>query len=94
MVAAGTVDELRTGNAERIDVSGPPPGWADALPGVRVLESGQHTTRVELDGTSDQDVLRAAMAAGPVHSFAPHRPPLTELYRDVVAAPAATEEGA
>ncbi|GEL25926.1 ABC transporter ATP-binding protein [Pseudonocardia sulfidoxydans NBRC 16205] len=92
MVAAGTVDELRTGGAERIDVSGPPPGWADGLAGVRVVESGPHGTRVELDGASDQDVLRAAVAAGPVHSFAPHRPPLTELYRDVVAAPAVTEE--
>ncbi|MBN9112639.1 MAG: ATP-binding cassette domain-containing protein [Pseudonocardia sp.] len=92
MVAAGTVDELRTGDAERIDVSGPPPGWADSLPGVRVVESGPHATRVELDGASDQDVLRAAMAAGPVHSFGPHRPPLTELYRDVVAAPATEEE--
>ena len=30
-------------------------------------------------------VLRAALAAGPVHEFAPVRPSLTELYRDVVS---------
>jgi ABC-2 type transport system ATP-binding protein len=29
-------------------------------------------------------VLRAAIAAGPVHEFRRWRPPLTELYRDVV----------
>ncbi len=38
-------------------------------------------------------MLRAALAAGPVHEFALVRPSLTELYRDVVSAeekPAAT----
>ncbi|GJF06754.1 MULTISPECIES: ABC transporter ATP-binding protein [Pseudonocardia] len=92
MVAVGTVDELRTGSVERIDVTGPPPGWADGLAGVRVVATAPGTTRVELTGASDQDVLRAALAAGPVHEFGPFRPPLTELYRDVVAAPVATEE--
>ncbi|MCR1982248.1 ATP-binding cassette domain-containing protein [Cellulosimicrobium cellulans] len=44
-------------------------------------------------GGREQAVLRAALAAGPVHEFALVRPSLTELYRDVVSAeekPAAT----
>jgi ABC-2 type transport system ATP-binding protein len=90
MVAVGTVDELRAGETARIDVVGPSSGWAHATAGVSVVESGQRPagpwTRVALDpGTDDQDVLRAAAAAGPVREFTPYRPPLTELYREAVA---------
>ncbi|MFP5072352.1 ABC transporter ATP-binding protein [Pseudonocardia nantongensis] len=86
MVAVGTVDELRAAAADRYDVVGPPPGWADDLDGVRVLATDGDRTRVELAaGTDDQTLLTAALAAGPVHAFGPHRPPLTELYRDAVA---------
>jgi ABC-2 type transport system ATP-binding protein len=86
MVAVGTVGDLRTGGVQRIDVVGPPAGWAATVPGLRVVEVTDDRTRVELtDGLTDQDVLRAALAAGPVHEFSRHRPPLTELYRDVVA---------
>lgn len=87
MVAVGSVDELRTGETQRLDVSGPPPGWADDLAGVRIVDCAPGTTRLELAGATDQDVLAAALATGPVHRFGPYRPPLTELYRDVVAAP-------
>ena len=90
MVGVGTVDELRSGETRRVDVVGPPPSWADAVGGVSVLETGERPggpwTRVALDdGTDDQDVLRAAAAAGPVREFTPYRPPLTELYREAVA---------
>ena len=90
MVAVGTVAELRATERARYDVVGPPAGWADGLPGVHVLDTEPRPTgprtRVELDsGGDDQALLRAASAAGPVHEFAPYRPPLTELYRDVVA---------
>jgi len=37
-----------------------------------------------------QDVLRAALSVGPVREFAPARPTLTELFRDVVADSPAT----
>jgi ABC-2 type transport system ATP-binding protein len=37
-------------------------------------------------------VLRAALAAGPVREFRRWRPPLTELYRDVVQAGQAPTE--
>ncbi|MCW0214533.1 MAG: ATP-binding cassette domain-containing protein [Pseudonocardia sp.] len=88
MVAVGTVEELRSGGVERIDVVGPSgAGWAAGLAGVSVVSSEDGRTRVQLDnGASDQEVLRAALSAGPVHEFARFRPPLTELYRDVVTA--------
>ncbi|MCE3551263.1 ATP-binding cassette domain-containing protein [Pseudonocardia sp. RS11V-5] len=89
MVAVGTVEELRSGGVERIDVVGPESDWAAGLAGVTVVAREGRRTRVELSGSSDQEVLAAALAAGPVHEFAPYRPPLTELYRDVVSGGAA-----
>jgi ABC-2 type transport system ATP-binding protein len=86
MVAVGTVEDLRDRDSSMVlDVEGPPAGWADGLPGVEVLDSPGPGTRLRLDpGTDDQTVLAAAVAAGPVHEFRRRRPPLTELYRDVV----------
>ncbi|MGI5127148.1 ABC transporter ATP-binding protein [Pseudonocardia sp. CA-107938] len=89
MVAVGTVAELRDRDRGVVlDVDGPAAGWADHLAGVTVLETEGARTRLRLDGTDDQQVLAAAVAAGPVHEFRRHRPPLTELYRDVVSAAA------
>jgi ABC-2 type transport system ATP-binding protein len=88
MVAVGSVEELRerAGAAAVLEVHGPPAGWAAHVPGLHVVaEDACGRTRVRPDaGTDDQDVLRAALAAGPVHEFGRWRPPLTELYRDVV----------
>jgi ABC-2 type transport system ATP-binding protein len=86
MVAVGTVAELRERDTRvLVDVGGPPPGWAVGVPGVEVVAESAAGTRVRLvPGTDDQPVLRAALAAGPVHRFARVLPPLTELYRDVV----------
>jgi ABC-2 type transport system ATP-binding protein len=93
MVATGSVEELRSGGEIVIDVRGPrSPGWAAAVPGVAVLEHAGDRTRVQLgEGIDDQQVLRAALAAGPVHEFSRHRPGLSELYRDVVSAPQRAE---
>jgi ABC-2 type transport system ATP-binding protein len=91
MVAVGTVDELRAreSGAVVLDVDGPPAGWADGLPGVEVVEKDGARSRIRLAGeVDDQAVLAAALSAGPVHGFTRHRPPLTEIYRDVV-----TQEG-
>jgi ABC-2 type transport system ATP-binding protein len=88
MVACGTVDELRSGGSAQLLVDAPqaPPGWTDGLAGVRVLDSEGSRTLLRLDdGADDQDVLRAAMATGPVREFSRRRPSLTELFRDVVA---------
>ncbi|GAA3073957.1 ATP-binding cassette domain-containing protein [Pseudonocardia yunnanensis] len=95
MVTVGTVGELRARDGIVLDVYGPRPGWADALAGVELVTGDDiDHTRVRLaEGVDDQDVLRAALAAGPVHEFRRWRPPLTELYRDVVeAGPTATTE--
>ncbi len=89
MTACGTVDELRAGGAELLEVDAPqaPPGWADHLPGVSVRDHKGSRTVLELaDGADDQAVLRAALATGPVREFARRRPSLVELYRHVVGA--------
>ncbi|MBC8092426.1 MAG: ABC transporter ATP-binding protein [Pseudonocardia sp.] len=86
MVAVGSVAELRERDSSIVlDVVGPPPGWSAGAPGIEVLEAADTHTRIRLaPGVDDQDVLRVALAAGPVHEFHRRRPPLTELYRDVV----------
>jgi ABC-2 type transport system ATP-binding protein len=86
MVACGTVDELRSGTQLVVTAPGAAPGWADGVPGVRVVEAGGARTVLELDpGADDQAVLRAALATGPVHEFSRRRSSLTELFRNVVS---------
>jgi ABC-2 type transport system ATP-binding protein len=88
MVEMGPVEELRASGGRQllIEADPAPPGWADNLPGVRVVSADGGRTVVELtDGADDQSVLRAALAAGPVRSFGPRRPSLTELFRHVVS---------
>jgi ABC-2 type transport system ATP-binding protein len=92
MVAVGSVEHLRERDGGAVyEVHGPPDGWAAELAGVEVVGAdGTACTRVLLaPGIDDQDVLRAALAAGPVHEFRRWRPSLAELYRDVVEAGAA-----
>ena len=102
MVEVGTIDELRRTETERWVVDGPPGAtWIGAVPDARAVSLERSRTVVELthrdgaagdrtavDGPSgrEQAVLRAALAAGPVHEFSLVRPSLTELYRDVVSA--------
>ena len=88
MVESGTVAELRAGGVIRLLVDAPaaPAGWADGLPGVKVLGRDGSVTEVELgDGADDQAVLAAALATGPVREFARKQPSLTELFRSVVS---------
>ncbi|MBN6034829.1 ABC transporter ATP-binding protein [Amycolatopsis sp. 195334CR] len=86
MVATGSVDRLTADAATRLRVTAPraQPGWAAAIPGVRVLSEGT-TTELELEpGADDQAVLTTALATGPVTGFSRHQPSLTELFRNVV----------
>jgi ABC-2 type transport system ATP-binding protein len=87
MVAVGTVDELRAGGTVEMIVEAPNAhdGWANGLTGVTVRghENGR-TVLVLGDGADDQEVLRAALATGPVTEFSRRRPSLSELYRTVV----------
>ncbi|MBD8078978.1 ABC transporter ATP-binding protein [Cellulosimicrobium arenosum] len=96
MVEVGTIDEVRRTETERWVVDGPPGSeWIGSVPGARALSLDGSRTVVELtpgEGTGaesgrEQDVLRAALAAGPVREFSLVRPTLTELYRDVVSSP-------
>lgn len=90
MRALGTVDELRSHGGIEIEIAGPSTAepWADGLPGVTsVRRSGPDTTVVGVaPGTDDQQILHAALRAGPVHRFTPRTPDLTELFREVVSA--------
>ncbi|WP_370972163.1 ABC transporter ATP-binding protein [Amycolatopsis sp. cg9] len=87
MVEVGTVGELRAGGAVRLRVDVPEAGagWADGVAGVRVLGRKGTVTELELgDGADDQDVLKAALATGPVREFAREQPTLADLFRSVV----------
>ena len=83
MVALGTTAELQEQGQTQLlcRVEGAPDGWADTVPGVLSREGDLFS----LDpGADEQDLLRAALAAGRVREFSLRRPTLTELFRDVV----------
>jgi ABC-2 type transport system ATP-binding protein len=95
IVAAGTVEELRRregGRLLRVVVPDAGPGWAERLPGVRVVSQQGADTLLELAaGTDDQAVLAAALATGRVGHFGWRQPSLVELFREAVADPARAE---
>jgi ABC-2 type transport system ATP-binding protein len=88
IVAAGRVEELRAeraGRRVRVEVDGATDGWLDGVGGVRVVARDADGVLVELEpGTDDQELLDAARRAGRVRRFAPARPTLAELFREVV----------
>ncbi|GAB3563753.1 ABC transporter ATP-binding protein [Spelaeicoccus albus] len=89
MRALDSVDNLRSRGPARLEVHAPnaPPGWADAIPGVTVLDADNGRSILQLSpAADDQTVLAAALRTGPVHEFALHRPSLTQLFREVVSA--------
>ncbi|MFG1922369.1 ABC transporter ATP-binding protein [Cryptosporangium sp. NPDC048952] len=83
LVACDTVDALRSTTRQvTVEVRGE---WDPVLPGVDIAsKDGTRQVLTLADDVDDQDVLRSAMAAGPVVEFRPHRPTLTELFRTVV----------
>ncbi|WP_222192384.1 ABC transporter ATP-binding protein [Modestobacter italicus] len=91
IVASGTVPELRSttaGRQLRVVAPDAPGGWAQAVPGVRVVSEQRGDTVLELaPGTDDQQVLAAALATGRVTHFAWREPTLVELFRDAVTTP-------
>ncbi|KQB84838.1 ABC transporter ATP-binding protein [Corynebacterium lowii] len=85
MKAEGTVAELRHSGPRRYEVHTPARGWYP--PGTRVVDSNDEYVVLELDGGVDeQHILRAALSTGPVYSFSPHVPDLTDLFQEVVQA--------
>jgi len=87
MLAAGSVDELRTGSAPRywVDAPGAATGWAKQVPGATVVRVESSRTLVELPTVGgDQALLQAALATGPVREFRRDIPTLSELFRSVI----------
>ena len=88
IVADGTLEELRRhGARQALEVTvRADPSWTDALPGVRVLSrSGASVVLALADPDADQDVLRAAQAAGRVEHVGWRQPSLAALYREAMA---------
>lgn len=91
MVASGGIDELRRTTERRWAVDGAPPDrWLPHVPAARLVERDGDRTVVEVADPGavdvDQQLLAAALAAGPVREFSVVRPSLVELYRHVVSA--------
>jgi ABC-2 type transport system ATP-binding protein len=86
--AAGSRAELRAGYAlprfsVEVDTDA---GWLRDQPGVTLIDlDGARAVFDLAPGTDDQEVLRAALARGPVRSFGPVTPSLAEIFREVVA---------
>ncbi|MEU1004672.1 ABC transporter ATP-binding protein [Streptomyces tibetensis] len=87
LIACGTIEELSENAERRLLVDAPEAGenWAAGLRGVSVVSREGSRTRLRLaKGADDQRVLHAALATGPVLAFVSERPPLSDLYRDLV----------
>ena len=88
MVVTGTVTELRSSGPHRYWVDAPMAGddWTAGLGGVTLVRREGSRSLLELaDGADEQAVLRTALATGPVREFRRDIPPLSELFRHVVA---------
>ncbi len=88
LVACGRVDELRAGGARlvRVDVHDAAPGWIDALVDVDLVERVDGRAVFRLRPAADpQQILDVARRAGRVTHFAEVKPPLAELFREVVS---------
>lgn len=85
--AAGTREGLRSAHAQsRFEmVSSGDAGWLRSEPGVEVLEfdGGYALFDVDSDETA-QRVLRRAVDAGAVASFAPRHPSLAQIFKEVI----------
>lgn len=97
MVADGRIDELRETGAREWVVDGPPPElWVGRVRSARAVTAEGTRTVVEVASDApadvDQELLAAALAAGPVREFARKRPTLSELFRHVVRSGSATHE--
>ena len=87
MLAAGSVQELRSGSAPRYWVDAPeaPAGWVEKVLGATVVRMDGSRILVELQPPAgDQSLLQAALATGPVREFRRDTPTLSELFRSVI----------
>lgn len=95
IVAAGDRDELRARYTEpRYQLrAGGDLGWVRDVPAVRVLELAGAEVLFEADEATAQQVLSAALDRGAVREFAPVRPRLAEIFREVIKDEARTHAG-
>jgi len=87
LVACGTVDELRSGGPNRFWVDAPSAraGWTGSLRGAQVVRNDGTRWLIELDSSSsDQAVLQAALATGPVREFRRDVPSLLDIFREAM----------
>ncbi|WP_083283464.1 ABC transporter ATP-binding protein [Humibacillus sp. DSM 29435] len=85
VVAAGTADELRTQTVvrHRLVLSGDA-GWVRDAPGIHTVDVDGGAVLLEvLDQGADHRLLSEALRRGDVLEFAPQRPSLSEIYREV-----------
>ncbi|WP_297667551.1 ABC transporter ATP-binding protein [uncultured Corynebacterium sp.] len=83
MKAEGTVDELRTRGPIVYEVRTPARDWYPQ--GTRLVEDFGEGVLLEAETTDlDQQILQAALAVGPIHSFSRRIPHLAELFQEVV----------
>jgi ABC-2 type transport system ATP-binding protein len=91
IVAAGTIDELRSSRERRrlrVAVTGAGDDWFEAIPGVRLVDASANDGVVlELqEDVDEQRVLDLARGAGDVTHFSREHASLAELFREVVHA--------
>ena len=93
MKAEGTVDDLRSHGPVLYEVRTTARDWYPA--GTRVVDSDAESVVLDISDISgmsdtgdgaDQQILNAALAAGPVHGFTRRVPDLTDLFKEVVSA--------
>lgn len=86
IVAAGSADQLRArANSKHVVVVPPDAGWLRDQPGVQVIDVVGPRAVVEFaDDAVAQRVLRRALEFGEVTEFAPLRPSLATIYREVI----------
>jgi ABC-2 type transport system ATP-binding protein len=90
IVAQGTIHELRARRERRlfaVELRGAADAWHETIPGVDLVERADDALIFELaDDVDEQRLLDLARASGDVVRFAPVRPSLAELFREVVGA--------
>jgi ABC-2 type transport system ATP-binding protein len=88
LVACGTIDELCGHGPTRLWVDAPaaPSDWTSRLRGASVVRVDGTGVLLQLDSSEDdQEVLRAALATGPVREFRRDRPSLLDVFREAMS---------
>ncbi|QRV01971.1 ATP-binding cassette domain-containing protein [Arcanobacterium phocisimile] len=96
IVAEGTIDELRATEQQhlRIRIDGDSAMLAQTFVsrGVTTTRDPNGALNLTVDANVDtQDLLRIALEAGTVMEFAPQRPHLQDIFKDIVSTPVAEE---